>query len=344
VTMRPPMRQRRLRVVFFGTPSFAVPTLSALIDEPAIEVCLVVTRPDGLAGRGQRRTRSPVRDRADRSGIETYQPATLRDAASRAPLQDCLPDLFVVAAFGLVFGKKTLAIPRLASVNVHGSLLPAYRGASPIAAAILSGDTDIGASLMVMEPGLDTGPVIDRASTRMLLDATAESLTDVVSLVGAALVERSLIPFADAEIDAEAQDEQRATLTRALCKDDGWIDWNEPAINLERHVRAMWPWPRAWTTMGGEPLQIHKSCLVDADPRGSAGNVDVSTGAFDVATGDGVLRLLTVQPASRGPMSGAAYVAGRGIDPAHGLGAQGAPGKRPPIIVAVTASGGDAPI
>ncbi len=330
--MTGPPRRHPVRAVFFGTPSFAMPTLETLIEEPAIDVCLVVTRPDRLAGRGRRMTSSPVKELADHLGIETYQPDSLRDEAARAPLLARRPDLFVVAAFGLVFGKRTLAVPRLGSINVHGSLLPAYRGASPIAAALLSGDRETGASLMVMEPGLDTGPVIDRDVILIPSNATAETLTEAVSYVGATLVQRSLVRFADGEVVATPQDNLHATLTRPLQKDDGWIDWDEPAIHLERQVRAMWPWPRAWTTIDGELLQIHESYMVEPQSHVPAGTVDVGSGGFDVATGGGVLRLLTVQPSSRTPMSGAAFVVGRSIRGGTRLGDAGAPGQRSPIM------------
>lgn len=331
-------RRRPIRTVFFGTPSFAVPVLKTLMEEPAIDVCLVVTRPDRLAGRGRRLTGSPVKELADRLRMATYQPETFRDEAARAPLLGCRPDLFVVAAFGLVFGKKTLAIPRLGSINVHGSLLPAYRGASPIAAVLLSGDRETGASLMVMEPGLDTGPVIDRDVTPILPNATSETLTEAVSHVGATLVQRSLVRFADGEVAATPQDDLHATLTRPLRKDDGWINWDKPAIHLERQVRAMWPWPRAWTTIDGELLQIHASRVVEPQAHGPAGTVDDGSGRFDVTTGAGMLRLATVQPSSRGPMSGDAFIAGRSIRSGARLGDTGAPSQRSPIVIRVTGS------
>lgn len=328
---------RPIRTIFFGTPSFAVPILAALLADTAIELGLVVTRPDRPAGRGRNQASSPVQHAARSLGIETYQPTTLRDEAARQPLIRYRPDLFVVAAFGLVFGKKTLAIPRLGSVNVHGSLLPAYRGASPIAAAILNGDRETGASLMVMEPGLDTGPVIAQARVPIPPGATSETLAPAVSDAGALLVRDALARFADGELDAEPQPAHGATLTRLLTKADGWIDWSSPALELERHIRAMWPWPRAWTTIDGTALQVHNACVLQRGPAGVAGTVELLEQAFDVSTGAGVLRLLTVQPASRSPMPGAAFLSGRKTAPNERLGQSGGPAARRPFIVPVAA-------
>lgn len=323
-----------MRVVFFGTPEFAVPTLRLLAEDPTFELSLVVTQPDRPAGRGRRSERSPVALEAARRGLPLYQPESLRSEAARAPLVAAGADLFVVAAFGLIFGRRTLAIPRLGCVNVHASLLPRFRGASPIPAAILSGDRETGVTLMLMEQGLDTGPTIAAAAEPIAPDDTTESLTSRLGRLGATLVAEALPRYADGALRPTPQPAAGASLTRPLTKADGWIDWSLEAVPLERHVRAMWPWPRAWTTFAGEPLQIHRARLAPERLEAAPGQVRWTGEALLVACGAGALRLDAVQPPGRRPMSGAAFAAGRDLSEAR-LGATGAPIALPPIVTPV---------
>ncbi|HEX5499497.1 MAG TPA: methionyl-tRNA formyltransferase [Thermomicrobiales bacterium] len=324
------------RVVFFGTPDFAVPTLEALAADAQFDVRLVVTRPDRPAGRGRKIEHSPVARAADRLGLPLHQTASLKSDAARAPLAAAAADVFVVAAFGLIFGRRTLDLPRRGCVNVHGSLLPKYRGASPVAAAILSGDHEAGVTLMAMEPGLDTGPMI--ATERLPIaaaDTTAE-LMDRLARAGASLTLEALPAYVRGEIAATPQPRGDASLTRPLSKADGWLDFTQPAVVLERRVRAMWPWPRAWTTLGEEPLQIHAASVVPAavDSAASPGVAIVHDAELFVATGDGWLRLDLVQPAGGRPMSGAAFAAGRRLDGVR-FGAAAAPLALPPIVTPI---------
>lgn len=320
-----------MRIVFFGTPAFAVPSLRRLADHPAVEIPLVVTQPDRPAGRGRATQRSPVGIAADALGAPTYQPASLRDPASRAPL-DIGADLFVVAAFGLIFGPKTLALPRLGCLNLHASLLPRFRGASPIAAAILAGDAVTGVTLMRMEVGLDTGPMLASTPESLRDDDTTETLADRLAVLGADLLP-ALLPDAAACIALAAPQPGRgASLTRPLAKADGWLDWRRSAGELERHVRAMWPWPRAWTTVGDAPVQVHRASVVWESSGSPPGRVVAADSTLSVACGEGALRLDVVQPASGRPMAGAVFAAGRGVSPTTAFGRSGAPEPRPPLV------------
>ncbi|MEA2586918.1 MAG: methionyl-tRNA formyltransferase [Thermomicrobiales bacterium] len=329
------MTTESIRTVFFGTPTYAVPALRALADDPRYDVVLVVTQPDRPAGRGRQLQQPPVKLAAERLGIEIYQPRSLRDASARQPLADADADLFVVAAYGLIFGPKTLALPRYGSLNLHASLLPAYRGASPVTAAILSGDAMTGVSLMVMESGLDTGPVVDRVSVPIAGTDTTESLTAKLAAAAAGLVVSSADRFVSGDVRPEPQDDQDATKVRQLVKADGWLDWEDSAAKLERTVRAMWPWPRAWTTFQGELLQVHQASTLT-----QPSDVPIGAIAFDgkevaVACGEGALRLDVVQPAGGKPIPGAVWAAGRRVSTGERLGLEDAPETPPPMITRV---------
>jgi methionyl-tRNA formyltransferase len=319
-----------VRVVFFGSPEFAAPTLRALANDDRFEIALVVTQ----AAKGI----SPVEHAARELSLPVFKPDTLRDAAARQPLVAAASDLFVVAAFGLIFRQRTLDIPRLGAVNVHPSLLPTYRGASPIMAAIEEGDEETGVSLMLMDAGIDTGAVISQERTRVARDDTTESLGARLAEIGADMAVRDIPRWIAGELVAVPQAKAGATVTRLLTKADGWIDWDRAAEELERHVRAMWPWPRAWTTIDGVPMQVHGAQIFAGDYEGFApGSLLPVRQRLIVACGVGALELLVVEPAGRRAMSGASYLNGR-RERIVRLGDDGsAPLPRPPLIVPVAA-------
>jgi methionyl-tRNA formyltransferase len=254
----------------------------------------------------------------------------LRGADAREPLAKVEADLFVVAAFGLIFGPSTLAMPRKGCVNLHASLLPKYRGASPILAAILSGDRETGVTLMRMEQGLDTGGMIASVREPIHHTDTTESLTGRLSARATELTRDSLVQFAEGELVARPQPSSGASVTRLIAKTDGWLDWTRSAAELERQIRAMWPWPRAWTTARGAPLQVHRADVVTG---GGAGHEPGTLLGNVVACGADALALQIVQPAGRTPIEGRAFV--RGLREPDGLvlGKTGAPAARPPLIV-----------
>ena len=316
-----------MRVVYFGSPEFAVPTLQSLAASPELDVALVVTQ--GAKGM------SPVERAATNLGLPIYKPATLRDAASRDPLVAAQADLFIVAAFGLIFRQRTLDIPRLGAVNVHPSLLPRYRGASPIVAAIAEGDVETGVALMLMDSGIDTGAVISVERAVVTSEDTAASLGERLADLGAAQVVRDIPRWIRGELVATPQPNQAASLTRTLTKADGWIDWSRSAVDIERHVRAMWPWPRAWTTIHGNPVQVHRGRIVDPDSVGYApGSVIPTRRTLIVACGQGALEIVTLEPAGRRAMPASAYLNGLRA-PIVQIGDSGEPVPGPPLIVPV---------
>jgi len=303
------------RILYAGTPEFAVPALSALI-ESAHEVVAVYTQPDRPAGRGRRLTPSPVKQLALDAGLPVRQPATLKDAAAAAELAAWDADLLVVAAYGLILPPPVLDAPRQGCVNIHASLLPRWRGAAPIQRALLAGDTHTGISIMRMEAGLDTGPVY--SLTPLAIDAadTGGSLTARLAALGAEALLAALPAILDGSASPTPQDEVAATYARKLTKDEARIDWARPALELERAVRAFDPWPVAQAQLGDEVLRIWAACVpVDASTGGEPGRV-LAAGArgIDVATGDGVLRITELQPPGKRRMAARDFLNARRLD------------------------------
>ncbi len=313
-----------IRIVYFGTPAFAVPALEALLSDPRAHIALVVTQPDRPAGRGRKLTAPPVKECALASAIPMYQPETLRTSADRERIATADADLFVVAAFGKVFGPKLLALPRLGSVNLHASLLPRYRGASPISAVILEGRAETGITLMHMDSGLDTGPMLAQRCLHIDSEATTASLTPSLAQVGAEMLIDNLGRLIDETLDPIPQDNQGATLTRPLAKADGWINWNSSAVEIERQVRAMWDWPRGWTTFDGEQVQIHRASIDLAPAYATPGTVVSRQGNAAVATGNGHLIVEVAQSAGSKPLPGGAWLQRSGAA-GQMLGGVGAP-------------------
>ncbi len=325
-----------IRIVYFGTPAYAVPALRVLAADTRFEVVLVVTQPDRPAGRGHRLVSPPVKEAASELGLPVYQPESLRAPEARQPLIDAQADLFVVAAFGLIFGEKTLAIPRKGSVNLHASLLPAYRGANPIAAAIAAGEQETGVSLMVMERGLDSGPVIAARSIPIAPDDTTGSLTEKLGHLGAELLIDEIGGYLDGSTTPVVQPESGVTVARSMRKGDGEIDWSLPAGAIERHIRAMWPWPRAWSRLGDLPVQIHAASVVapgdSADVR--PGSIRTKNGDAFVACGEGELRLGTVQFPNKSAVAARAAVTGGQLG--EGMRFEGVASDRDPLVARLT--------
>jgi methionyl-tRNA formyltransferase len=321
-----------LRIVYFGTPDFATPTLKALAADNRFHIELVVTQPDRFAGRGHKLTPPPVKVAAEALGLQVYQPETLKTERNRAPLISANADFFVVAAFGLIFGQKTLAIPRLGSVNLHASLLPKYRGASPVVAAIACGDQQTGISVMKMEAGLDTGPVIATAKIDISHEDTTETLSKSLGDLAADLVGDELFAFSSGDRVLKAQSDAGASVVRPLVKDDGWLEWVNPASELERWVRATWPWPRAWTTINGVTLQVHRASVVDPDSGGELGAVLVDQNHVTVQTAEGLLELDIVQLPGGKPTPGFTLITSGKLRSGDLLGTQGKPNLLAPFV------------
>jgi methionyl-tRNA formyltransferase len=325
-----------VRVVYFGTPDFAVPALESLAADDRFDVRLVVSQPDRPAGRGRVVGSSPVAVAARGLGVPLYQPTTLRSAEDRAPLVATEADVFVVAAFGLIFGRATLAIPRVGCVNLHASLLPRYRGASPILAAILSGKTMTGVTMMEMDAGLDTGGVIAEIEEAILADDTTDSLSLRLAQSAATLVGDELPHYIAGRRAARPQPARGASLTRLISKADGWLQWTRSATDLERQVRAMWSWPRAWTTVGDDQLQVHRARVVP-EPVGTSepGTLVGQEPTPVVVCGTNALSLEVVQLAGRKPSEGSAFVRGLRFGGGLVLGERGAPEVAAPLVVPI---------
>lgn len=283
-----------LRVVFAGTPEFAVPCLDALLDS-AVEVCAVYTQPDRPAGRGRQPQPSPVKQRAMAAGLAVRQPESLRDSAERAALSALQPDLMVVVAYGLILPQAVLDIPRHGCWNVHASLLPRWRGAAPIQRAIEAGDTQTGVGLMQMERGLDTGPVMAERRLPISDQDTGGSLHDKLAALGADVLAEGLAALGRGQpLPARPQSEQGVCYAHKLDKAEARLDWRLPAMQLARRVRAFFPWPVAEAQVAGERLRIHAAEAVDG--RGAPGApLPAPRGELHIACGEGALRLLRVQ-------------------------------------------------
>jgi methionyl-tRNA formyltransferase len=300
------------RILFMGTPEFAVPSLAALLAE-GYEVAGVLTKEDRPAGRGQMLEESPVKQLAKAHGLTIQQPHTLRTPAAQADLAALAPDAIVVAAYGLILPREVLDLPRFGCLNVHGSVLPKWRGAAPIAAAILAGDVETGISIMLMDDGVDTGPVLSTACQRIGPDDTTGKLTGKLAELGADLLVRTLPRWVRGELRPQPQSEEDATYAPRILKEEGRIKWAEPAALIERRVRAYQPWPSAYTHWNGQGLKVLRARAEQGsgDRDQEPGTVIGGTqGVAGVVTGQGVLWLEEVQLAGKRPTPIAAFVQG----------------------------------
>jgi len=302
-----------LRIAFFGTPAFAVPTLDALLASRHTVVG-VVTQPDRPRGRGQQVSQSPVKERAGIVGVPVLQPIRLKGVEFLDAFGAWNADLAVVAAYGRLLPQALLDLPPLGLINVHASLLPAWRGASPIQRAVLNGDATTGVTIMRVVLALDAGPMLARVEVPIAPDDTSGSLERRLAVAGASLLRDVVDRLGDAPVPELTQDDARATLAPRLEKHEGQIDWARSAHQLDRHVRGMQPWPGAYTFVDGQRLVIRDAAPVAFTAhRAAAGQVIAEDGdAVIVACGGGdYLRVLTVQPDGRRMMTARAWLAGR---------------------------------
>ena len=300
-----------MRIVFMGSPEFALPSLQRLI-ESAHDVVAVYTQPDRPAGRGRKTAPPPVKALALAHGIPVHQPRSISKPSAVASMRELSPDVGVIAAYGQILRQPVLDVPPLGILNVHASLLPRWRGAAPIPAAILAGDAETGATIMRVVLALDAGPMLASARVPIAGDDTAASLTPRVADAGADLLMRVLPLWQDGTIEAIPQDEAQVTYAPQIAKSDALIDWaRDDAATIARQVRAYNPWPVAYTRLDGAPLRILAAVATDARVEAVPGTVVAAESGFGVVTRDGVLSVLTVQPPGRSVMRAADFLRGR---------------------------------
>lgn len=292
--------------VFMGSPEFAVPVLKALAE--AYPVVGVITQPDRPAGRGMAITPPPVKLLAQELGLPLIQPRRLKEPEALAQLLAWKPALIVVAAFGQILRAEVLDLPPHGCINVHASLLPRWRGAAPINAAILHGDAQTGVTIMRMDPGIDTGPMLTQRSETILPADTAVTLAGRLARLGAQLLMDTLPGYLDGSIAPKPQDDSLATYAPMLKKEDGLLDFQKPAAQLERQVRAFTPWPGAYIFHQGQPMKIHRARVTQGDaPPGKQMTID---NLPVIGTSQGLLVLVEVQPAGKKPMPGEVFLRG----------------------------------
>ncbi len=295
----------KLRLVFMGTPDFAVPTLRALYDA-GHEIAMVYTQPPRPAGRGQKPRPSPVQAFAESRGLPVRTPASLKSEEDREAFAALGADAAVVVAYGLILPKPVLAAPRLGCLNLHASLLPRWRGAAPLQRAIMSGDSETGVAVMQMEAGLDTGPVL--ASRRVPIDdaTTATSLHDRLAAIGAPLMVETLESLAAGTAVATPQPEDGVTYAAKIDKAEARIDWQRSAAELDRQIRALNPFPGAWFEIDGRRIKVHAATVIEAG--GKPG--EVLDDRLTVACGEGALRLTRLQRQGKGAVDADAFLRG----------------------------------
>ena len=308
-----------MRVVFMGTPAFAVPVLEALVEAPSVEVPGVVTPPDRPGGRGRNPAPSPVKSYALAQGLPALQPQSLRPESAHRALADLSPDVIVVAAYGRILPPSVLALPPHGCLNLHPSLLPRHRGPAPVVTAILEGDRSTGVTLMQLDEGMDTGPLISNRRIDLTGVEDAETLTWQLFRLGAELLLESLGPWVQGELTANPQIDGESTVTRKVERDDGMVDWAVSAEHLERRCRAYKPWPGLYTQWGGKILKLLDVSVLDPGietghaenlPPGSVRLTDYGEAPLAVTTGHGILGLKSVQLEGRNAVTAAEFARG----------------------------------
>jgi len=292
-----------LRIIFAGTPDFAARHLVALLSS-GHQVVGVFTQPDRPAGRGKKLMPSPVKVLAEEHGLPVFQPASLRPQENQQLVADLNADVMVVVAYGLILPKAVLNMPRLGCINVHGSLLPRWRGAAPIQRSLWAGDTDTGVTIMQMDVGLDTGDMLYKLSCPITADDTSATLYDKLAELGPKGLIDTLQQLAENRAQPEVQDEALATYAEKLSKEEARLDWTLSAAQLERCIRAFNPWPMSWLEIDGQPVKVWQASVIAAQANAAPGTIiEASKQGIQVATVEGILNLESLQPAGKKAMS-----------------------------------------
>lgn len=292
-----------LRIIFAGTPDFAARHLDALLTS-GHQVVGVFTQPDRPAGRGKKLMPSPVKVLAEEHGLPVFQPVSLRPQENQQLVADLNADVMVVVAYGLILPKAVLDMPRLGCVNVHGSLLPRWRGAAPIQRSLWAGDAETGVTIMKMDVGLDTGDMLYKLSCPITAEDTSATLYDKLADLGPQGLIETLQQLADNTAQPEVQDESLVTYAEKLSKEEAQIDWSLSAAQLERCIRAFNPWPMSWMTIDEQPVKVWKASVIEGHASAEPGTIlDANKQGIQVATADGILSLESLQPAGKKAMS-----------------------------------------
>jgi methionyl-tRNA formyltransferase len=308
-----------LRVVYFGTPDFAIAPLRRLM-ESAHDVVTVVSQPDRPRGRGHHLAPTPTKTLALHHGVPVLQPETIRDDRFLDTIRALRPDLGVVAAYGRLLPESLLQIPRLGMINVHASLLPRWRGAAPVHRAVIAGDTETGVTIMRVVKELDAGPMFAAVRRPIGADETSPDVERALAELGAVLLVEVVDRMSEGRAAETAQDERLVTYAPKITKDEGVVDWNLPAARIHNLVRGLQPWPLVSTRISGDRVLLHRTTVLDERTNAPAGTVVRSDrDALDVAAGGGVLRLIALQPEGRRVMTAREFLAGRKIAPGLAL-------------------------
>ncbi len=292
-----------LRIIFAGTPDFAARHLDALLSS-GHQVVGVFTQPDRPAGRGKKLMPSPVKVLAEEHGLPVFQPASLRPQENQQLVADLNADVMVVVAYGLILPKAVLDMPRLGCINVHGSLLPRWRGAAPIQRSLWAGDVDTGVTIMQMDVGLDTGDMLYKLSCPITDEDTSATLYDKLAELGPKGLIDTLQQLADNSVQPEVQDEALVTYAEKLSKEEARLDWSLPAAQLERCIRAFNPWPMSWLEIDGQPVKVWQASVIAGPVNAAPGTIiEASKQGIQVATVEGILNLESLQPAGKKAMS-----------------------------------------
>lgn len=303
-----------MKVIFMGTPDFAVGTLEAII-EAGHEVLLVVTQPDKPKGRGKTMQFPPVKECAVRHGLEVFQPNKIRESANVEYLRSFHADIIIVVAFGQIIPKSILDMPKYGCINVHASLLPKYRGAAPIQWAVINGDEVTGVTTMKMNEGIDTGDMIAKRQVRLAEDETGGSLFEKLAEVGARLCVETMEMVEQGTAEFTPQNSEEATHTSMIRKELGEIDWKKAAVEIERLIRGLNPWPSAFTHLNGKTFKIWKAQVEEGKSAYKPGQIcEVTKNSLKVQTGDGILVLQEVQLEGKKRMEAGAFLRGVALE------------------------------
>lgn len=304
-----------MKIVFMGTPDFAVPTLEDLYDNKDCDIELVVTQGDKKRGRGKKLKYPPVKEKALEFNLEVYQPEDINSQESIEKIKSISPDFIIVVAFGQILKREILSIPKYGCINVHASLLPKYRGAAPINWAIINGEVETGITIMQMDEGLDTGDMLNKKTIKISQEDDYSTLHDKLSKLGGELLTETLKMIIDEKIDRVIQDDSLSNYAPMIFKNTGKIDWDNSAKDIENKVRGLKPWPTAYTSYEEIPMKIHKARVLDEKAEGEIGQITkVCDEGISVSTKDNTLLIEELQFPNKRKMHVRDYLRGNNID------------------------------